>query len=136
MYDVTKLVPLLVFNELLRILPTPRQQVEGRRRCTKVALLNGVLQFLVNGVAWNKIADCGCSYASCYRYFKELQRLGILKLVYETLADGKTNISEGAIDTTKPTLSILREWSAGTDTITKMELRFPYFLIKLVYQLM
>lgn len=100
MYDVTKLVSPLVLGELLRILPSPRQRKEGRRRCTKEALLSGVLQFLVNGVAWNKIADCGCGYASCYRYFKELQRRGKLKLIYETLAGGKTNISEGAIDST------------------------------------
>lgn len=103
MYDVTKLVSLLVFEELLRILPTPKQRREGRRRCTKRALLNGVLQFLVNGVAWNKIADCGCGYASCYRYFKELQRQGKLKLIFGHLALGKTNVSEGAIDTTTAT---------------------------------
>lgn len=100
MYDVTKLVPQRVFEELLRILPTPRQKKEGRRRCSKETLLNGVLQFLVNGVAWNKIAPCGCSYTSCYRHFKELQREGKLKLIFEILAREKTNISEGAIDTT------------------------------------
>lgn len=103
MYDVTKLVSVFVFNELLRILPTFRQKKEGRRRCTNEALLNGVLQFLVNGVAWNKIADCGCSYTSCYRYFAELQRRGKLKLIYIVLAKGKTNISEGVIDTTTTT---------------------------------
>ena len=100
MYDVTKLIPLFVFDELLRILPSLRQKNEGRRRCQKEALLNGVLQFLVNGVAWGKIANCGCSYASCYRYFKELQRKGKLKLIFETLAREKTDVSEGAIDTT------------------------------------
>jgi len=100
MYNVTKLVSVLVARELLRILPTPRQKKEGRRRCKKEALLNGVLQFLVNGVAWNKIAECGCSYASCYRYFKKLQREGKLKLIFETLARERTDIVEGAIDTT------------------------------------
>ena len=103
MYDITKLVSHFVLKELLRILPTPKQRREGRLRCRKEALLNGVLQFLVNGVAWNKIADCGCSYASCYRYFKELQQRGKLKLIFETLAYEKTNISEGAIDTTTAT---------------------------------
>ena len=100
MYDLTKLVSPFVSARLLRILPTPRQKKEGRRRCRKEALLNGILQFLVNGVAWNKIADCGCSYASCYRYFKQLQRMGKLKLIFETLAAEKTNISAGAIDST------------------------------------
>ena len=100
MYDVTKLVSPFVFEELLNILPSTIQKREGRPRCTKEALLKGILQFLVNGVAWNKIADCGCGYASCYRYFKELQREGKLKLIFETLAEKKTNISEGAIDST------------------------------------
>lgn len=103
MYDVIKLVSPLVYEELVLILPTPKQKHEGRRRCVKEALISGILQFLVNGVAWNKIADCGCSYASCYRYFKELQRRGILKRIYAVLAYGKTNISEGAIDTTTAT---------------------------------
>ncbi len=103
MYDITKLVSPFVFEELLKILPTPRQKKEGRRRCPKEALVKGILQFLVNGVAWNKIADCGCGYASCYRYFQELQREGKLKLIFETLAKAKTNIREGAIDTTTAT---------------------------------
>lgn len=103
MYDVTKLVTKEVFEELLRLLPTPRQRKEGRRRCTKEALVNGILQFLVNGVAWNKIAPCGCSYTSCYRYFKELQREGKLKFIFIMLTVEKTNISEGAIDTTTAT---------------------------------
>lgn len=100
MYDVTKLVSQRVFEELLRVLPKLGQRIRGRKRCQKRALAGGILQVLVNGVAWGKIADCGCGYASCYRYFKELQRRGKLKLIYETLAAEKTNISEGAIDTT------------------------------------
>lgn len=51
-------------------------------------------------MAWRKIADCGCSYASCFRYFQELQRRGKLKLIYRILAREKTNTLEGAIDTT------------------------------------
>lgn len=103
MYDITKLVSNNVWKKLLKILPTPKQKKEGRRRCNKEALLNGILQFLVNGVAWNKIAHCGCSYTSCYRYFAELQRRGKLKLIYEALSQGKTDISEGAIDGTTAT---------------------------------
>jgi len=102
-YDITKLVSQRIFNTLVRLLPTPKQKKEGRRRSTKAALLNGVLQVLVNGVAWNKIADCGCSYASCWRYFYELQRRGKLKLIYEVLARAKTDITEGAVDTTTAT---------------------------------
>lgn len=63
-------------------------------------MLNGILQVLVNGVGWNKIAECGCSDTSCYRYFKELQRRGKLKLIYKLLANNKTDVIEGSIDTT------------------------------------
>lgn len=100
MYDVTKLVAQKVFEKLLAVLPTPRQRKEGRPRVAKEALLCGILQVLVNGVAWNKMAPCGCSYGSCYRYFQKLQRTGKLKLIFETLARVKTNLLEGAIDTT------------------------------------
>lgn len=114
MYDVTKLVPKKIFDELLRILPTPKQKRFGRKRCQKKALLNGILQVLVNGVAWGKIAHCNCSYVSCYRYFKELQRRGDLKLVYKYIARSKTDITVGAIDTTTVT-SFAFSSTAGWD---------------------
>lgn len=103
MYDVTKLVSEKVWKKLLKILPTQRQKRLGRKKCRKEALLNGVLQVLANGGAWRKIAECGCSYASCFRYFQELQRRGELKLIFEALAQNKTNIKEGALDTTTAT---------------------------------
>lgn len=103
MYDVTKLVKQTVFEDLLRVLPTPRQKRFGRKRVRKESLLTGVLQVLVNGVDWRKIAECGASPVSCWRYFAELQRRGNLKLIYEVLARENTNISEGAIDTTTAT---------------------------------
>lgn len=103
MYDVSKLVEKKVFRELLRRLPAPKQKIRGRKRIKKEALLSGILQVLVNGVAWGKIADCGCGYASCWRYFQELQRRGKLKLIYEELAGKKTDVTEGAIDTTTAT---------------------------------
>lgn len=103
MYKYTKLVSEKVFAELMEILPTSKQKRFGRKRCPKIALLNGILQVLVNGVAWEKIADCGCSPVSCWRYFQELQRRGKLKLIYEALAREKTNIEEGALDTTTTT---------------------------------
>jgi len=103
MYDITKLVSKKVFRELIKRIPTPRQKKRGRKRITKGALLSGILQVLVNGVAWGKIADCGCGYVSCWRYFHELQRRGKLKLIYEVLAKEKTDVIEGAIDTTTST---------------------------------
>lgn len=103
MYDVTKLVSVQVFNYLLETLPTPKQLRRGRKRASKEALLCGILQVLVNGVAWRKIADCGCSYSCCYRYFKELQRRGLFNLGFDTLSKEKTNILECSIDSTTVT---------------------------------
>ena len=103
MYDTTKILPEKIFTELLEVLPTPRQRRYGRKRCSKEALLSGILQVLVNGVAWNKIASCGCSYSSCYRYFNELQRRGFLKLILRNLAEAKTDIVECAADTDSTT---------------------------------
>lgn len=100
MYDITKLVSKKVFDKLIKLLPTPKQQIRGRKRVGKKVLLNGILQVLVNGVVWRKIAYCGCGYTSCWRYFQELQRRGKLKLIYGLLVSEKTNIIESAIDTT------------------------------------
>lgn len=100
MYNINKLVSVKVWKKLLKILPTPKQRRFGRKRCQKKALVNGILQVLVNGVAWEKMAACGCSDTSCFRYFKELQRRGKLKLIYNLISAQKTNIKEGAIDTT------------------------------------
>lgn len=100
MYDHTKLVKESVWDALLVVLPTSKQKHFGRKRLSKQALLNGILQVLVNGVVWNRIAGCGASGISCWRYLQEIQRRGKLKLIYELLAREKTDISEGAIDTT------------------------------------
>lgn len=93
------------------MLPTPKQRRMGRKRVAKEALVQGILQVLVNGVAWEKIAECGCSYASCYRYFKELQRRGTLKLIQLALAKKKADLTICAIDTT---LVRSFEFKAGT----------------------
>lgn len=126
MYDITKLVSEKVWKKLLKILPTPRQKKEGRRKCKKDPLLKGILQVLVNGTAWCKIAWCGCSYSSCFRYFKEVQRRGKLKLIYDVLAFEKTNIVEGSLDTTTATsfrFKRMTGWSAKHKKIgTKISL--------------
>src|SRR3990167_7629240 len=103
MYDTSKLVSNKLFKLLLETLPTPRQLRLGRRRVRKEALLSGILQVLVNGVAWNKIADCGCSYSACYTYFCEIQRRGLLHSVFEKLTLEKTDIAQCASDTTTVT---------------------------------
>jgi len=103
MYKVTKLLPKDQFDKLMRLLPTPKQKRMGRRRCKKKCLLNGILQHLVNGVAWEKIAKCGASPVSCWRYKRQLQRRGKLKLIFQVLADEKTDITESAMDTNSTT---------------------------------
>lgn len=103
MYKVTKLLPKEQFDKLARLLPTPRQKRMGRKRCKKKALVSGILQHLINGVAWEKIAKCGASPVSCWRYQKELQRRGKLKLIFKFLSEEKTDISESAIDTDSTT---------------------------------
>lgn len=100
MYDNTKLVSKKVFKELLKCLPTNKQKRFGRKRIAKEALLCGILQVLVNGVSWSKIARCGCSYVSCWRYLHELERRGKLKLILKLLAREKTDTHMGSIDTT------------------------------------
>lgn len=100
MYDITKLVSKNIFRELVRYLPTLKQKKRGRKRVNKKALVSGILQVLVNGVAWRKIAGCGCGHISCWRYLKEIQRRGKLKHIYQILVKRKTDITESAIDTT------------------------------------
>ena len=103
MYDITKLISQEQFDQLLLLLPTPRQMEQGRPRCKKEPLINGILQVLINDIPWKKIADCGCSPSSCHRYFQELQRRGDLKLIFRILSKQKTNIMECAIDTDSTT---------------------------------
>lgn len=103
MYNINKLIPESQFKKLLNILPTPKQKVRGRKRADKRALASGIIQVLFNGTAWRKIAECGCSPVTCWRYFKEVQRRGKLKLLFKCLATGKTDITEGTIDTTTVT---------------------------------
>ena len=99
MYDVTKLLPNPQLVRLLRLLPTPYQHQRGRKRCRKSSLVKGVLQVLVLGIPWYKMAACGCSFMSCYRYFKELQRRGYLRKIFQLLSLKKTNLCECAADT-------------------------------------
>src|SRR3990172_9190960 len=130
MYNVTKLVKQTVFEELLMVLPTPRQKQFGRKRVSKQSVLIGILQVLVIGVAWRKIAECGASPVSCWRYFHELQRRGKLKLIYETLARGNTNITEGAIDTTTATSFRFRKMTGWDGKHKKIGTKISLFTDK------
>src|SRR3989338_2056582 len=126
MYDYTILVSEKVWQELLAILPTPRQNRFGRKRCSKESLLNGILQVLVNGTAWLKIGFWRCSYVSCFRYFKELQRRGKLKLIFKLVARERLDLTIGSIDTTTITsfeFSHMTGWDGFKKTVgTKVSL--------------
>lgn len=98
MYDINKLIKPQVFEELLKLLPTPRQKKRGRKRIKKRYLVLGIIQVLVLGIGWRKMFDCGASPSSCYRYFCELKRRGILKKKFTEKSRTKTDISECAID--------------------------------------
>lgn len=112
MYDINKLLPREQFETLVKLLPTPRQCRFGRRRCQKEALISGILQVLSLGIPWNKLYPCGCSSSSCYRYFREAQRRGILKLIFRTLAATNTDVRECAVDTDSATSFRFRHGAA------------------------
>ncbi len=98
MYDINKLIHPQVFEELLKLLPSPKQKRKGRKRCSKRSLLIGIIQVLRLSIPWKQIFDCGASSSSCHRYFSELTRRGILKKKFTEKSKDKTDISECAID--------------------------------------
>lgn len=99
MYDSTRLIPQTQFDQLMALLPDPRNKKTERKRCNKEHLLSGILQVMILGIPWYQIFDCGCSFMSCYRYFKELQRRGLFKKQFLELSKVKTNVVECASDT-------------------------------------
>lgn len=88
-----------VFNNLLDLFPEPRQRRYGRRRCSKEALVTGILQVLVMGIRWNDISVEGTSGVSCWRYCNNLQKRGLLNLIFVELSQRMVDISECAVDT-------------------------------------
>ena len=53
MYDINKLMGRDHFNQLMELLPTPKQRKTGRPRVSKEALLSGILQVLVLDIPWS-----------------------------------------------------------------------------------
>jgi transposase len=92
-----------VFDQLLKILPTPRKRRLGRKRCSKEALLRGILAVLKYDIPWNNLDIEGVSGTSCWRYFKEIQRRGELKLISTSLAKNNFNINISSIDSSTAT---------------------------------
>jgi len=52
MYDTNKLISPQVLEPLLNLLPTPKQNKVGRRRCDKLALVLGIIYVLKRSVPW------------------------------------------------------------------------------------
>lgn len=97
------IVPEKVFNELLIVLPTPKQKKTGRSRCSKMALLRGILIVLKYDIPWNSLEIEGASGITCYRYFRELQRRGFFKFTSKTLAKDRLDIKICSIDSSTAT---------------------------------
>jgi len=68
MYDTNKLISPQVLEPLLNLLPTPKQNKVGRRRCDKLALVLGIIYVLKRSVPWYDCLNFGASSSSCYRY--------------------------------------------------------------------
>ena len=103
MYNINKLVLPQVLEELLELLPTPKQKKTGRRRCDKKALVLGIIFVLKRAVPWYDCYDFGASPSSCYRYFKGIQRQGKLKKIFKLLVKSKTDIKIASIDSSSVT---------------------------------
>jgi len=91
------------FEQLLQLLPTPRQKRKGRKRCDKRLLLQGILTVLKYDIPWNHLDIDGVSGTSCWRYFNELQRKGILKLIQTSLSTQHLDINLCSLDTSTAT---------------------------------
>lgn len=72
MYNINKLISPQVFEELLELLPTPKQRPKGRKRCDKRALVSGIIYVLKRSVPWYDCPNFGASASSCFRYFREI----------------------------------------------------------------
>jgi transposase len=114
MYNLNKLISPQVFEELLELLPTPKQRPRGRKRCDKKALILGIIYVLKRSVPWYDCPNFGASYSSCFRYFKEIQRRGNLKMIFKQKTFDKTNINICSIDSSSIT-SFRFNYGSGFD---------------------
>jgi transposase len=103
MYNINKLISPQVLEKLLELLPTPKQQPKGRKRCDKNALILGIVYVLRRDVPWYDCVNFGASASSCFRYFKEIQRRGNFKKIFKLLTLQKTDIKISSIDSTSVT---------------------------------
>lgn len=103
MYNINKLISPQVLEELLKLLPTPKQRPKGRRRCDKKALVLGIIYVLKRSVPWYDCPNFGASASSCFRYFREIQRRGELKKIFKLKTRDKTNINICSIDSSSIT---------------------------------
>ncbi len=111
-----------VFVYLLDLLPSPKSKNFGRPKCKKEALLRGLIKVLKYDIPWNDLDIIGASGISCWRYFNEIQRRGLLKLVFHSLVDEHLDIEIAPLQL----LSTLKKVWDLVVNIKNMELRFLY----------
>ena len=88
---------------LLNLLPNPKFNNTGRPKCEKEALLRGLIKVLKYGIPWNELDIDGASGTSCWRYFNEIQRRGLFKLIFQVLVDEHLDIEISSIDSSTAT---------------------------------
>jgi transposase len=103
MYNLNRLIQPDLLEQLLTLLPRPRQKKIGRKRCDQKSLVLGIIYVLKRNVPWYDCPDFGASASSCFRYFKEIQRRGSLKKIFKLLVLEKTDIKIASIDSSSIT---------------------------------
>ena len=87
------------------LVPEPARRRDGRGRPWKErrAVLNGILWVLRTGAPWVEVPDRYPSYQTCHRRFQQWVRSGIMRGVFEALAEdlrirGRLDVREAFID--------------------------------------
>lgn len=92
-----------VFLYILDLLPNPKTNKLGRPKCQKEALLRGTIKVLKYDIPWNDLDISGASGISCWRYFNEIQKRGLLKQVFLALVTEHLDIEISSIDSSTAT---------------------------------
>jgi transposase len=87
------------------VIPEPPLRKDGRGRPWKArrAVLNGILWVLRTGAPWADLPERYPSYQTCHRRFQQWVRSGIMRSVFEALAEDlrtqrRLDVSESFID--------------------------------------
>jgi transposase len=83
--------------------PSRRRDLRGRPWKDRRTVLNGILWVLRTGAPWSALPERYPSYQTCHRRFQQWVRSGIMRGVFEALAEdlrirGRLNVREAFID--------------------------------------